>query len=167
MHPKSFKSIFKLNSYLMSICHCWLVNLSKPIFLNSDLTKNEIYFLFQKSMKNGCNNLYFYPYTFDMNHKSFFIWHHFPIMARKVLKPQLLAILIWQKQWQIYLLLGNLIRNNRIYLFLYPKLLKIILKSNSYLTPFFLRLDKSVKPQFSQYKSYKNNGKSTCSFRNH
>ena len=31
----------------------------------------KIYLLFWKSLKNGCNNLYFHPYNFDVIYKSF------------------------------------------------------------------------------------------------
>ena len=30
----------------------------------------EVYLLFEMSLKNGCNNFYFHPYTFDERYKS-------------------------------------------------------------------------------------------------
>ena len=31
----------------------------------------KLYLFFQKSLKNGCNNLYFHRYSFNMSYKSF------------------------------------------------------------------------------------------------
>lgn len=68
--PKSFKLTFKPNWYRMSVFRGSRVNLSTPTFSNINLTKKiEIYFLFQKLRNNGCNNLYFHLYTFDMSYK--------------------------------------------------------------------------------------------------
>ena len=63
---KPFKFTFKSNSYLMPISRRGPVNSSTPTFPISILQRQlKIYMLFQKSKKNACNNLYFYPYAFD------------------------------------------------------------------------------------------------------
>ena len=63
----------------MSISRFGPVNPSTPIFPNTNLTKIIKNLLFQKPLKNGCNNLYFYPYAFDESKTDFRIWRHFPV----------------------------------------------------------------------------------------
>ena len=71
-HPKVFQRTSKLNSYLMSISRRDPVNLSTLPFAMLVLQKQwQIYLLFEKSLKNGCDNLYFHPYTFNMSNKLF------------------------------------------------------------------------------------------------
>ena len=64
--------------------------------------------LFWKSLKNDCN---FHLYTFDMCYKLFSYLTSLSRLGRVNPSPQLSAIPIWQKQWQIYLLLGISSRN--------------------------------------------------------
>ena len=65
-HPKFFKIIFKSDSYLMLISRRGPVTPSTPTFPNTNNNKQlKIYLLFQKSQKNGCNNLYYHPYSFN------------------------------------------------------------------------------------------------------
>ena len=95
-------------------------------------------------------------------------WCHFLVEAQEIHQRKLLAITIWQKQWQIYLLLGNLIKNGWNNLHLHSKYFKSTFKSNSYLIVNFLSWPSiSVNPHFSQYQSYKNNDKFTCCLKNH
>ena len=50
----------------------WPGNSVNPFFPNIYLTKTiKNYLLFQTFLKNGFNNLYFHPYTFNMIYKSF------------------------------------------------------------------------------------------------
>ena len=73
LHPKPFKITFKLNSYVMSFSHRGPVTPSAPFSPNINPTKQiKIYLLFQKSLKNSCNDLYFHLYMFDMIRKSFY-----------------------------------------------------------------------------------------------
>ena len=55
----------------MSISRCGPVNPSTPTFPNINFTKRMTKMLLQKSLKNGCNNLCFCHYTFNMVYKSF------------------------------------------------------------------------------------------------
>ena len=72
LHPNTFNMSWKLFSYLVSVSRRDPVNPSIPTFPNISLTKKwPIYLLFGKSLKKGCNNLYFHPFTFNMNYKSF------------------------------------------------------------------------------------------------
>ena len=64
------------------------------------------------------------PLLWVTNH--FLIWRHFPVVGRWICQPQLSAISIWQKQWQIYLLLGNSIKNGCNNLYLHTKPLKAL-----------------------------------------
>ena len=64
--------------------------------------------LFWKSLKNDCN---LHLYTFDMCYKLFSYLTSLSRVGRVNPSPQLSAIPIWQKQWQIYLLLGISSRN--------------------------------------------------------
>ena len=56
----------------------------QPQLFNVSILQKQlkIYLLFQKSLKNGCNNFYFHLYTFNVSYKSFFIWRYFPVAAR-------------------------------------------------------------------------------------
>ena len=50
----------------MPICRRGPVTPSTPTFPNNNLKKQlKIYLLFKKSQENGCNNLYYHPYSFD------------------------------------------------------------------------------------------------------
>ena len=66
LHLKPFKITWKPNSDVNF--PLWLVKSVNPHFLQKQL---QIYLLFRKSVKNGCNNLYFHPYPFDVSYKSF------------------------------------------------------------------------------------------------
>ena len=69
---KSFKTTFNSNSNLASIFCRGPVNPLTPTFPIPILQKQlETYLLFQKSLKNGFNKLYFYHYTSDMSYESF------------------------------------------------------------------------------------------------
>ena len=65
---------------------------------------------------------------------QFHIWHQFSLAARWICQPQLPAISIWKKQWQIYLLPENSIKIDSNNLCLQPKPFETTLKPNSYLT---------------------------------
>ena len=127
--------ICKPNSYLMSIFHRGLVNLSTLTFPISILQKElEIYLLFQKSLKNSCKiSFFFYPYTFDMSYKSFSYLTPFSRRGPVNLLTPFSAIAIPQRQWQIKSLLGNLIKNYCDNLYFHPRLSKFFFKPNSYL----------------------------------
>ena len=63
---------YDLFSYLVSISHGGSINPSIPTFLNVNLTKTmKILLVVLKVTKDGCNNLYFHPYTVGMSYKSF------------------------------------------------------------------------------------------------
>ena len=93
--------------------------------------------LFQKSLKNGCKNIVFYPYTFDMSDKSFSYLTPFSRRGPVNLLTPFSAIAISRRQWQIKSLLGYLIKNycNDLCLHLGPS--KMFLKPNSYLMLIF------------------------------
>ena len=93
---------------------------------------------FQKWLKNGCNNLYFHPYIFDISNKLFSYLTSFSRCNPVNPSTQLLSISVWQKQWQIYMLLGNFIKRTPIISIgtLNPKL---TFKPNSYLSSIFRR----------------------------
>ena len=89
-HPYNLDERQKSLSYLTSLSHRSLVNTSTHTFPNTNLTKTinnlpippilspipilqkqlTIYLFFQMPLKNGCNNLYFHPYTFDERQES-------------------------------------------------------------------------------------------------
>ena len=118
--PKSFKLTFKPNWYRMSVFRGSRVNLSTPTFSNINLTKKiEIYFLFQKLRNNGCNNLYFHLYTFDMSYKLVSNVS-FPWQPGKSVNPNFPNINL-TKKIEIYFLFQKLRNNgcNNLYFHLY------------------------------------------------
>ena len=139
LNPKPFQITFKSNSYLISISHRSPVTLLNPFSPNISLTKKKlnIYLLFQVSVKNGCNNLYFHSSTFDMIYILFFYTTSLFVVVRWIPQPQFLTMSIWQKQWRFYLLLGKSIRNDYNNLYLHNKPFKITMKPNWYLTSIF------------------------------
>ena len=111
LHPNGFHWLSKLNSYLMLIFRLDPVNPSALNFPISVLQKQWwIYLLFEKSLKNDCNNLYFHPYTLNMSYKPFSYLTSFS-HSGPVNLSTLLAISVWQKQRQFYFSLGNSIKN--------------------------------------------------------
>ena len=104
----------------------WQIRQS-PLFPVSILQKQrQIYLLFQKSLKNDCSNLYFHLYNFNMSYK-FFAY----LMSLSRRGPVNQSTPIWQKQRQIYLLLGNSVRNGNKNPFLLPKHFQFFFKANS------------------------------------
>ena len=124
LHPRPFKSNFKLNSFLMSHFRCGLVNPSTPTFSGIDLAKTiRNYLLFRMSLKNGCNNHYFYPYTFNMSYKWF--PHLTSLSCRGPVDPSTPIfgnINLTEATNVIFLLLGNSIKNNFKNLYLHNPL---------------------------------------------
>ena len=69
---KPFKIIFKPNSHLMSISRRGPVTPSTSTFFQyqSYTKKLKSYFLFEKSLRNDCNNFCLHPKPFKMISKS-------------------------------------------------------------------------------------------------
>ena len=133
-HPKHFKITFKSNSHLMSISRVGLVNPSIPTFPNLNLTKTLTNLLVAwKFTEKDYHNLFFFLRSFMEAQNQIRIWRWFPVVAEQICQPQLSAISLWQKQWQIYLLLGismkNVWNNHYLQLNTTPR----SSKSNSYL----------------------------------
>ena len=71
-HPFSLSKGQKLFSYLTSLSRRSPVNRSPPIFPISIVQGQlQIYLLFQMSPKNGCNNLYYHPFSLSKGNKLF------------------------------------------------------------------------------------------------
>ena len=71
LHFKLFNTNFKSNSYLVSLFCRHPVNPSTTFFPHINLTKTiRSLPVVLMSLKNGCNNLYYHPYTFDERYKS-------------------------------------------------------------------------------------------------
>ena len=91
-------SIFTVNPLKLpsNQVHIWWQPLLFPISILQKQLK--IYLLFQKSLKNVCNILYFCPYTFDMSYKLFS--YLMSLSRRGPVNPlsQCLAISVWLKQ---------------------------------------------------------------------
>ena len=68
LHHKSFKITFKSNSYLTSICRRGPITSSTQTFPNFNL---KSYLLFEKSLKKGCDDLYFHSFVFNMSYNHF------------------------------------------------------------------------------------------------
>ena len=130
MSSKSF-------SYLVSVSHGSLVNPSTPTFPNIHLTKTmTIYLLFGKSLKKGCNDLYFHPFNFNLSSKTFSYLTSFS--CRGWVNPStptfgnidLTEIIIdLHVAWKF-----NSVKNGWNNVYLHSKPFKITLKPNSYLT---------------------------------
>ena len=116
LRNKLFKITLKPNSYLTSIfCH-GLVNPSTLTFPKINLKKHlQIYMLFQMSQKKAAVISICLLRSYIEAQSQIHIW------CRLIWKPQLLAISIWQKQWQIYLLLRNSMKKYWKDLYFHPK----------------------------------------------
>ena len=105
--------------------------------------------LFWELLKNDCNNLYLHSKSFNMS-----LWRSHLCLASiyrggPVDLPTLhFPTYIWQKQWQLHLLLERSLKIGCNNLYFHCKILNVSLKSNLYLMP-ISRHDpsKSVKPQ--------------------
>ena len=74
LHPKLFNTTFKPYSYLMSLSCRGPVNTSTPFFFPISILEKQLEtnLLFQMSLRNGFNKLYFHHYNLDERCKSFF-----------------------------------------------------------------------------------------------
>ena len=122
LYNKLFKTTMKPNSHLTSISCRGLVNPSTLTFSNVNLKKQlEIHMLFQMSLKKAAIISICFLRSFIEAQSQIHIWCQFPVVPRSICKLQFLAISIWQKQWQVYLLLGNSIKKYWNNLYFHPK----------------------------------------------
>ena len=104
-HPFSLSKGQKLFSYLTSLSRRSPVNRSPPIFPISIVQGQlQIYLLFQMSTKNGCNNLYYHPFSLSKGQNLFS--YLTSLSRRGPVNPSTpnFPISILQEQLQIYLL---------------------------------------------------------------
>ena len=82
-HPKSFKSIFKLNSYLVSISRHGPVTPSIPFFpITISQKQLKIYLLFHNQWKIAAMISIFNLLALIWFTNRFLIWRHFPVVVQ-------------------------------------------------------------------------------------
>ena len=97
--------ILKLNPNLTSIFLRGPVNSSNPNFKKAMTNLLVVWKIIEKAA-------------------TISIWCRFHVMAQYICQLRVLAISIWQKQWQSYMLLRNPIKNCRNNFYLHPKSFK-------------------------------------------
>ena len=135
-----------------------MLNSPNSTFSNINITKTmENLIVVANSLKNGCNNFCFYPFTFNISYKPFsYHFRHFTVVAGKSVNPN-----VNLTKTMTYLIIDwRLSQNGSKNLYLHPKPVKNTFKPNSNLMSNFCY--GLLIPHFYQYQSYKNNYKFTC-----
>ena len=144
----------------MSVSRCDMLNSPNSTFPNINITKAmENLLVVANSLKNGCNNLCFYAFTFNISYKPFsYHFRHFTVVAGKSVNPNFRQCKSYKNNDIFNYWLET--QNGNKNLYLHPKPVKNTFKPNSNLMSNF-RYGPLI-PHFYQYQSYKNNYKFTC-----